>query len=213
LLTAAQLPHLAPLDGLVSGAPAVPASRPSAPAAPGTHPSVPTAPAAPKAAIAPAPEPLILAVTPNNLELSKNAVRSMIPLSNPDEVGALRGMVSDVFKTSPGGLPQTLSSLPHLATALRWEPPILHWCFPLNVRDAVVELERERTNPHLLEALANLLPGLAGIEITFEESVTARPEDQLRSEPAFQALLQASGGEILEVKREPVSPSGPRKAP
>ena len=109
----------------------------------------------------------------------------------------------DVLKTGPGGLPHTLASLPHMATDLRWESPILRWYFPNNVRNTVQELERGRTNPHLLEAMASLLPGLTSIEIAFEESLAERPEDLLRSEPAFQALLQASGGEIVDVKREP----------
>ena len=100
-----------------------------------------------------------------------------------------------------------------MAMELRWEAPILRLSFPNNARQPVQELERERTNPHLLEAMASLLPGLTSIEITFEESLPERPEDQLRREPAFQALLQASGGEILEVKREAASAFGREKRP
>ena len=107
-----------------------------------------------------------------------------------------------MLKAGSGGLSRTLASLPHLATELRWVPPILRWRFPANVRNTVQELEREKANPHLLEALASLLPGLKAIAIELEEASPEGPEDELRRDPAFQDLLQASGGEIVEVKRE-----------
>ena len=212
LLTAAQLPHLAPLDGLVSGTSAALAPRASAQAAESTIRSTPAMPATPGASAIPAPmalpaplsetaEMAMPAVIPATLELSKKAVPLLSPISIPADVDTLRSRISDVLKTSPGSLPRALASLPILATDLRWEAPVLRWVFPDNVSNAVQELERERANPHLLEAMASLLPGLTSIEITFEESIAERPEDQLRREPAFQALLQASGGEILEVKR------------
>ncbi len=217
LLTAAQLPHLAPLDGLVSGTSAVLAPRPAVqapvgamqPERPNTVASKTTAAAAstiPKKAL---PMPL---ATPVNKALPTAAsaaseprvkgIQGLAPTANPSDAVALRAGVSDALKTSSGGLPPSLASLPHLAADLRWVSPVLRWHFPNTAQNSVQELERERTNPHLLEALANLLPGLTSIEIHFEESATERPEDQLRREPAFQSLLQASGGEILDVKRE-----------
>ena len=168
LLTAAQLPHLSPLDGLVSGVPGATASRPAAKAS---------------------AEPLNTAVPP-------------LPPLAPQDVEALRTGLSELLKAGPGGLSRTLASLPHLATDLRWVPPILRWRFPANVRNTVQELEREKANPHLLEALASLLPGLKAIAIELEEASPEGPEDELRRDPAFQDLLQASGGEIVEVKRE-----------
>ena len=189
LLTAAQLPHLAPLDGLVSGTSAIMVPRPSAPPAP--IPARATSPGMVKSIIA-----------PRVAEPPTAAPKNSAPILNPADTSALRSAVAEALKLSPGGLPRSLASLPHIATDLRWESPILHWYFPDNVRTTARELEQERTNPHLLEALADLLPGLASIEISFEEPALERPEDQLRREPAFQALLQASGGEILEVKRE-----------
>ena len=217
LLTAAQLPHLAPLDGLVSGTSTVLAQRSLAQAAVSTNRSVPPVPPAPKTAATPTlpetDETAMSAVASATLELPKKAAQSITPISNPADVDALRSGVSDALKTSPGALSRTLASLPQMATDLRWEAPILHWCFPNNVRNTVQELERERTNPHLLEAMARLLPGLTSIEITFEEALPERPEDHLCREPAFQALLQASGGEILEVKREAASAFGREKRP
>ncbi len=217
LLTAAQLPHLAPLDGLVSGSSAPLAPRSSAQAPSGANQAPPAVPGGPRTAAAlmpatsskiqavPSAGPLATAMVASAASseghLEKTA-QSVAPIENPIDGDDLRSRVSDALKTSPGGLPPALALLPLLATELRWESPVLRLCFPDNVRSTVQALERERTNPHLLEALVTLLPGLTAIEITFTGSIPERPEDQLRLEPAFQALLQASGGEILDVKRE-----------
>lgn len=93
-----------------------------------------------------------------------------------------------------------------MATDLRWEPPVLRFRFPGNVRQTLQDLERERANPHLLSALAAVLPGLREVDIQFDGAAGAagaeRPEDRLRREPAFQELLRMSGGEVLEIRRE-----------
>ncbi|MBL0209748.1 MAG: DNA polymerase III subunit gamma/tau [Holophagaceae bacterium] len=204
LLTAAQLPHLAPLDGLVSGTSTM-APLPSQRAALGANPTA-TPSSAPSSAASPgrnsgAPAQ---AVPPVLSESQNQAVGNPVPISTPEapiDSAALRSRLANVLNASPGGLPRALASLPQLAKELRWEAPVLRWSFPENARASVLGLERERTNPHLLEALANLLPGLTGLEITFEEADSGSPEDQLRREPAFQELLRASGGEIMEVKR------------
>ena len=88
-----------------------------------------------------------------------------------------------------------------MATELRFENHTLHWFFPPNVRNTVQDLEREQANPHLLEALRQVLPGLTRIAITFDAESHARPEDSLRADPAFQRLLQETGGEIVEARR------------
>ncbi len=204
LLTAAQLPHLSPLDSLVSGVPGTAATRPPAQSA--TAPAVPaassatTVPALPKVTAAPLAPTKFLPPSPT--EPAKSAVPLVQPLATPQDAEALRTGLSELLKSGPGGLPWTFSSLPQLATELRWASPILRWRFPANVRTKVQDLEREKSNPHLLEALAGLLPGLKGIAIELEEAPQEGPEDQLRRDPAFQALLQASGGEIVDVKRE-----------
>jgi DNA polymerase-3 subunit gamma/tau len=92
-----------------------------------------------------------------------------------------------------------------MATDLRWEPPVLRFRFPGNVRQTLQELEREKANPHVLSALAAVLPGLKELDIRFEDDAAPasdRPEDRLRREPAFQELLRLSGGEVLEIRRE-----------
>lgn len=100
---------------------------------------------------------------------------------------------------------RSLGSAPHMASDLQWDPPVLRLTFPANVRQTLQDLEREQANPHVLEALGAVLPGLREVEVRFEEAgetAADRPEDRLRREPAFQDLLRLSGGEVLEVRRE-----------
>jgi DNA polymerase-3 subunit gamma/tau len=97
-----------------------------------------------------------------------------------------------------------------MASEVRWDPPVLRLRFPGNVRHTLQDLERERANPHLLSALAAVLPGLREVDIQFDEASEPRaaersperPEERLRREPAFQELLRLSGGEVLEIRRE-----------
>ncbi|HJW73345.1 MAG TPA: DNA polymerase III subunit gamma/tau [Geothrix sp.] len=187
LLTAAQLPHLAPLDALVSGSAVPAASRPPLPAA--APPPVP--PRAPQAA--PAPE------GPKRLPPAAPA-----PATPLDGDTHLRSQCGEVLRLLPGF--RALSSAPQMATSLCWEPPVLRFLLPGNVRQTLQDLEQEKNNPHLLAALAKVLPGLKALDIRFEEGAAApeaeRPEDRLRQEPAFQELLRISGGEVLEIRRE-----------
>lgn len=201
LLTASQLPHLAPLDDLVrpgNGAAASPPSRavqrPSAGSV--TRATLPQTPA-------PGPEgrpaearPAAQGTVP---VLPSKAVPT--PIEDPGDLEQLRRGCSEALKAAQGGLPRTLASLPHMATELKVEGHTLHWFFPPNVRNTVQDLEREQSNPHLLEALRRVLPGISRIGITFEAESHARPEDALRADPAFQRLLRETGGEILETRR------------
>ncbi|MBP7618545.1 MAG: hypothetical protein KA743_08525, partial [Geothrix sp.] len=88
----------------------------------------------------------------------------------------------------------------------RWEAPILRFRFPGNVRQTLQDFEREKASPHLLAALAGVLPGLQAVAVSFDDpeqpAAAERPEDRLRREPAFQELLRLSGGEVLEIRRE-----------
>ena len=178
LLTAAQLPHLAPWMDCWR------CTRDSCPASFGSGPvkarfsQLRPLPASPRGEFTPTPQPGTprSAIPTTILEFPKKAEQSINPISNPDNAHALRSGVSDVLKTGPGGLPHTLASLPHMATDLRWESPILRWYFPNNVRNTVQELERERTNADLREAMASLSLGLTSIEIAFEGSSAKRPE-------------------------------------
>ena len=101
---------------------------------------------------------------------------------------------------------RALATAPQMASDLRWEPPVLRFRFPGNVRQTLQDFEREKASPHLLAALAALLPGLEAVDIRFDDegtpATTDRPEDRLRREPAFQELLRLSGGEVLEIRRE-----------
>ena len=113
----------------------------------------------------------------------------------------LRKACGEALKQATGGLPRTLGSLPHMATGLSFQGNVLRWVFPTNVRNTVQDLEREQANPHLLEQLRQVLPGLTRLEITFEANDKPRAEDALRSDPEFQRLLAETGGEIVDIRQ------------
>jgi DNA polymerase-3 subunit gamma/tau len=194
LVTAAQLPHLAPLDALVrtGAATGPPPSRPSRPeagtairaAAPQT---LPPGPSQPALAEAPQPAPEL----PPRLQ----------PVADPADLEELRRAVTEALKAVPGGLPRSLGSLPYMARSLAFEGQALHFYFPPNVRHTVQEFERELANPHLLETLRGILPGLVRIAITFDAEHHERPEEILRDDEAFQRLLLETQGEVIEVRR------------
>jgi len=197
LVTAAQLPHLAPLDALVSGAavrsPGPPASPPPVPSrAPQAAPA-PEGPRRPTPAASHAPaQPHVPART-----------QSPLP-PGPPAPAQLRMACSEALRAVPGL--RVLGSAPQMATDLRWESPVLRFRFPGNVRQTLQDLEREQANPHVLAALAAVLPGLRKLEVRFDDGPAGtqaeRPEDRLRREPGFQELLRLSGGEVLEIRRE-----------
>jgi DNA polymerase-3 subunit gamma/tau len=198
LITAAQLPHLAPLDALVSGT--ATAGVPTRPPGPTAGPP-PVPPRAPQ--VAPAPEgprrPVPVPPPPAQVVQSSAGVRPV-----PGESDRLRAVCSEALRLVPGL--RALATAPQMAADLRWEPPVLRFRFPGNVRQTFQDFEREKASPHLLAALAAVLPGLEALEIRFDEEggppPSDRPEDRLRREPAFQELLRISGGEVLEIRRE-----------
>jgi DNA polymerase-3 subunit gamma/tau len=193
LVTASQLPHLAPLDALVSGA----AVRPSGPSA--GPPPVPSR--APQAA--PAPEGP-RRVPPAAPQAPASARTQAAPPPGPPSPPQLRMACSEALRAIPGL--RALGTAPQMASDLRWEAPVLRFRFPGNVRQTLQDLEREQANPHVLAALAAVLPGLRELEIRFDDGLEGapveRPEDRLRREPGFQELLRLSGGEVLEIRRE-----------
>ena len=126
----------------------------------------------------------------------------LAPLQDPGNLEHLRKACSEALKQASGGLPRTLGALPHMATTLTFTGNTLHWFFPPNVRNTVQDLEREQANPHLLEALRQVLPALDKLVITFEADAHGRPEDLLRADPAFQRLLSDTAGEVVEIRRD-----------
>jgi DNA polymerase III subunit gamma/tau len=192
LITAAQLPHLAPLDALVSGTASAPSRPPAPPALPPPGPS-----RAPQAA--PGPE------GPRRPAARPSAAPAPAPPPVPGSEDQLRRACAEALRQAPGL--RALAAAPQMASGLRWEPPVLRFRFPANLRQTLLEFEREQASPHLLAALAALLPGLKSLEIDFEAApegpaAEERPEERLRREPAFQELLRLSGGEVLEIRRE-----------
>ncbi|MDR3672017.1 MAG: hypothetical protein P4L36_14315, partial [Holophaga sp.] len=157
----------------------------------------PAAPAPPRPAHQSAPIP----PPPPPVQAAPEARPALKPLQNPGDLESLRRACAEALKQAPGGLPRTLGALPHMATSLRFEGGILHWLFPPNVRNTVQDLEQAQANPHLLEALRQVLPGLTRLEITFDADNKPRPEDALRADPAFQRLLADTGGEIVDIRQ------------
>jgi DNA polymerase-3 subunit gamma/tau len=201
LITAAQLPHLLPLDALTSGVAAAPAQRP--PERPvQSAPFIPAPPASPQARSATPASPQALLLEEASHEPTRPSVnpKSAVIQVNPADPDSLRKACSEALASSASLRP--FAAMPLMATALSWDPPTLALRFPANARTTVTDLERERANPHLLAALAHVLPGLAELTLAFEEIPAARPEDQLRMDPAFQSLLQATRGEIVDLRKE-----------
>jgi len=238
LVTAAQLPHLAPLDALLKAggsaaglppaapagfrpAPAQPAARPApaanapaanAPAANAPAANAPVQPAPrpaqaagtpPQPASAPAPRPAFQPahIAPPPEVRSAETRPALRPLENPGDPEQLKKACTEALKQAPGGLPRTLGSLPHMASALAFKGGILDWLFPPNVRNTVQDLEREQANPYLLDALRQVLPGLTRMLIRFESDPKPGPEDLLRANPHFQRLLADTGGEIVDIRQ------------
>ncbi|MBP1773376.1 MAG: polymerase subunit gamma and tau [Holophagaceae bacterium] len=202
LITAAQLPHLAPLDALVSGA--VSAGLPPRAPAPATGPP-PVPKGAPQAA--PAPEGPRRPAPPAPIHLARPVPSAARPAPAPPALGSpdqLRMACAEALRQVPGL--RSFATAPQMATDLTWAPPVLRLRFPGNVRQTLQDFEREKASPHLLAALAAVLPGLRSLDIQFDGeeagATPERPEDRLRREPAFQDLLRLTGGEVLEIRRE-----------
>lgn len=88
-----------------------------------------------------------------------------------------------------------------MASSMKFDGSVLHFFFPPNVRHTVQDFERELVNPHLLETLRQVLPGLASITVTYESGKHDRPEEVLRGDPVFQKLLSETSGEVMEIHR------------
>lgn len=188
LVTASQLPQLAPLEALLSAAPPSGAPRPAAP--------VPSRPSPP-----PNPNPAPQAVSAPEV-VAPPAGEEVRALTSGTAGEALRSAVSAALKASTS-LPKGLGTIPHLASLVVWEARTLTFRFPANAKPTAEPLLRERESPHLLGTLAPLLPGLAYVDVLFDEPIQAEPpEARIRKDPAFQELLRLSGGEVVEVRKD-----------
>ncbi|NTW85093.1 MAG: DNA polymerase III subunit gamma/tau, partial [Holophagaceae bacterium] len=158
LITAAQLPHLAPLDALVSGTAAAnpaanPIPRPAVPAAgpppvPSRAPQVAPAPEGPRRPT-PAPPPPPVPAPPKPLA----AAAPHPPIGTSAQ---LRSACTEALRLGTGLRP--FATAPQMATDLAWQPPVLRFRFPANVRQTLQDFEREKASPHLLAALGTVLP-------------------------------------------------------
>ena len=185
LVTAAQLPHLAPLDALLKAGGAA---------------------AAPPAPVRPAPpQP---ADKPAQIQSGRQAGRrcgTAAPAAGPGPAARRPGPAAQGLHRGPEAGPRRAAAHPGVAAAhgpgLSFQGDTLRWLFPPNVRNTVQDLEREQANPHLLEALRQVLPGWSGWRSPSPPDSKPRPEDALRADPAFQRLLADTGGEIVEIRR------------
>ena len=209
LLTAAQLPHLAPLDALVSGQVAArPAGAPNptpGQAPPPVPPKAPQVAPAPEGPKRPTPAPPVVHPAPTPSHPAPPAPHPVPPHFAHGTPAELRAACSEALRQAPTLRVHAMA--PQMASELAWEAPVLRFRFPANVRQTLQDFEREKASPHLLAALGALLPGLARLDVSFEDigtqpTAAERPEDRLRREPAFQELLRLSGGEVLEIKRQ-----------
>ena len=218
LLTAAQLPHLAPLDALVSGnvsarpaglapvpGPAPSLSSQSSQLSPPVPPKAPQVAPAPEGPKRPAPAPPVSSPAPPPSHPAPPAPHPVPPHFAHGTPAQLRAACSEALRQAP--TLRIYAMAPQMASELVWESPVLRFRFPANVRQTLQDFERDQASPHLLAALKALLPGLARLDVSFEEvgtqpAAAERPEDRLRREPAFQELLRLSGGEVLEIKRQ-----------
>lgn len=121
-----------------------------------------------------------------------------------DAPAALRAACTEALRQVPGL--RGLATAPQMASEVAWEPPVLRFRFPANVRHTLQDFDREKASPHLLAALAAALPGLTSVLVQFDgeapPALPAKPEERLRQEPGFQELLRLSGGEVLEIRRD-----------
>jgi len=183
LITAAQLPHLAPLESLTG------ATRASAPVAATSASPPPRPSAAPAPTPRPAPEPPPAAKAP---------VPALAPLKAGADADGLRRACAEAVKAADEGRFRAFAPVFHMATGLAYDGTALVLTFPANVRNTAQDLAKEQANPALLRALR-----VPRIDIAFEGPATEeRPEDRLRNEPALQELLRLSGGEIVEIRKD-----------
>ena len=185
LITAAQLPHLAPLESLTGGARAAAPAQASTPASPPPRPS-----AAPAPTLRPAPEPPPAA--------KGQAPSSAAPPKPGADADSLRRAYAEAVKTAEEGRFRALAPVFHMATHLAFDGAALALRFPANVRNTAQDLAKEQANPALLRAL-----GVQRLDLAYEGPASGeRPEDRLRNEPALQELLRLSGGEIVEIRKD-----------
>jgi DNA polymerase-3 subunit gamma/tau len=70
------------------------------------------------------------------------------------------------------------------------------------VRNTAKDLEHHKADPFLMDAIRKVVPGVEALDLRFEDGANEKPEDRLRREPAFQELLKATNGEIVDVRSE-----------
>jgi len=201
LVTAAQLPHLAPLNVLLKGGDVYVASKPTQTEAAKVQ--LPH--------LAPLVAPVFRdIVATKELSLHKSRPAALMSASNlgldrklsekTSGIEQMRKICSEALKSTSGDFPRTFGSLPYMATDIKLQDDVLLCIFPTNVRNTVQELEKEQANPHLLNRLRQVFPGLTKISILFEPNSNSLKNDALRADPIFNRLITDTKGEIIEIR-------------
>lgn len=234
LITAAQLPHLAPLDSLLRPGLAGAGSAQTTPTRPATTPASSLSAASPTSSTGAPPRPntgtATRAADPQTFTPGIEAIQGAAKLSdqtvlapltalttapiapasgsatapasikNPDE-GELRRICSEAFKSNPD-FNRTLASLPHMASRISIQGDHLLFTFAQSAQRSAAELERECTNPHLIQQLKSILPTVSRVVVEYETKPGQKAEELLRNDPVFQQLLRETGGEVVDVRFE-----------
>jgi hypothetical protein len=200
LITAAQLPKLVPLNALLkceevfvdNKLSSLETSKPQ---------SKSTLTAASKSMqIIASKEPHVPTVKSLTPSLISNFAPGEKISQNVSDIDQLRKTCSEALKCTSGDFPRTFGSLPYMATDIKLQDNILFCIFPDNVRNTVQSFEKEKTNPHLLNRLRKVFPGLIRISISFESNSNSINGDALRADPIFNRLIADTHGEIIEIR-------------
>lgn len=202
LITAAQLPHLVSLNTLLQGREVSIDPKPTRVEISNVQPkstlAVTSAPA-PVQLITPKESP-VPAVQPTTLLPASNLGPDSTLLQKISDIDQLRKACSEALKCNSGEFPRTFGSLPYMATDIKFQNNTLICIFPTNVRNTVQSLEKEQANPHLLNCLRQVFPGLTGISIAFEPDSDPLKDNVLCADPLLNRLIADTNGEILEIR-------------
>jgi DNA polymerase-3 subunit gamma/tau len=195
LVTAAQLPHLIPLNALLKGGENFVDSKPLRTDISKVQPKV-TSVEVRQAKLDNSPVPIQPPIT---LSLS-NSISEDKMQQSIDDTDRLRKTCSEALKSLSGDFSRTFGSLPYMATSIKFQDNILIYVFPSSVRNTVQSFEREQANPYLLTQLGHYFPGLTGISIIFDSDNNLRQHDALHADPIFNRLMADINGEIIEIR-------------
>lgn len=133
-----------------------------------------------------------------DLTIKSNLPQETLQSNTKDDVMQLRKLCSEAFKKISRNFPRTFVSLPHMANNISLHDGILKLNFPNSIYNTAKHLDYERNNPKLIEQLKKSLPELIKIEIVFTEDIQS--DDVLYSDPVLQRIIADTNGEIVSIR-------------